>query len=382
VSTETSAKITIVGVGLVGGSIGLAIRRAGLERLRVVGYDKNHDTLRTAEKIGAIDEQAHDLGGAVRDAALVVLAVPIEAMRDTLTALARHLTPETVVTDTASTKGEVMRWARELLPEGASFVGGHPMGGKEDAGIEHAEATLFDGKAWVITPTVDASPSAIRSVTGLARICGAETLHMDPEEHDQYAAAISHMPLFTSTALFTLARSSASWDDLGAMAGPAFRDLTRLASGDPGLALGIWRTNREAVIHWIERMMAELGRYRNMLQDAQDEQLLQAFAEAQLQRDEFIAHPPQRQPVETEKVDQEKAVLDMLVGGIMADKLRKAQKIPEMMRERPELTEDEEKQGVKKLSTAERIAEGVRRDLEKLEAEREAKEQKKREREQ
>ena len=381
-NTEASAKITIIGVGLVGGSIGLAIRRAGLERVRVVGYDRNHDTLRTAEKVGAIDQQAHQLGSAVQDAALVVIAVPIEAMRDTLAAIAKHLAVETVVTDTASTKGEVMRWARELLPEGASFVGGHPMGGKEDAGIDHAEATLFDGKAWCVTPALDASPSAIRSVTGLARICGAEALHMDPDEHDQYAAAISHMPLFASTAMFTLARSSASWEDLGAMAGPAFRDLTRLASGDPGLALGIWRTNREAVIHWLERMMAELGRYRSMLQDAQDEQLLQAFAEAQLQREEFIAHPPQRLPEESMKADQDKAVLDMLVGGMMADKLRKAQKIPEMIKTPPPLTEEEAEKGVKKLSVAERIAEGVKRDLEKLEAEREAKEQQRRDSEQ
>jgi prephenate dehydrogenase len=371
---QTQGKIAIIGLGLIGGSVGLGIKQSGAG-LRVVGYDVDHGIAKRAEKLGAIDAAESNVASAVQDAALVIIATPILSMRDALTEVAKHISPGAIITDTASTKTEVMNWAAELLPE-INFIGGHPMAGKENQGIENAEGTLFQDKAWCICPSVDAAPSAIKSVTGLTRLLGAEPLYMDAAEHDQYAAAVSHMPLFLSTAVFTLMRSSPSWDDLGAMAGPGFRDITRLASSDAGMALGIWCTNREGIIHWLERIMAELGRYRNLLQDSQDEQLLQAFTEAQLQREHFLSEPPKREGEKGYQVDQEKAVLDMLVGGMMADKIRKMQKMPEMMREAPPQPEEEEKP--RRLSAVERMSEGIRRDLEKLEADRVAKEENKR----
>jgi prephenate dehydrogenase len=174
------------------------------------------------------------------------------------------------------------------------------------------------------------------------------------------------MPLMVSTALFSLVRTSPSWSDMGAMASSGFRDMTRLASGDPVMAMGMWRSNREAIIHWLERIMSEMGRYRDMLKDAQDEQLLRVFTEAQVQRDAFIAEPPRRLPEAPLEVDKGKAFLDMLVGGKMADNLRRAEKIPEMMREAP-TEKGADAGGKKRLSLADRIAEDVKRDLEKLE---------------
>jgi prephenate dehydrogenase len=372
---QASGKVAIIGLGLIGGSIGLGLKQANTG-LRIIGFDSHRDVAKQAEKLGAVDVAESSVAAAVSHAALVIVATPILSIRDAFTEVARHVAPGATVTDTASTKAEVMGWAAELIPPEVNFIGGHPMAGKENQGIENADASLFQGKAWCICPSVDASPTAIRSVTGLASILGSEPLYMDAAEHDQYAAAVSHMPLFLSTAVFTLMRASPSWDDLGAMAGPGFRDITRLASSDSGMALGIWRTNREGIIHWLERVMAELSRYRNLLQDSQDEQLLQMFTEAQLQREHFLHEPPKREAQEVDKVDHEKAVLDMVVGGMMADKIRKMQKMPEMMRETPPQPEEED--APKRLSAADRMAEGIRRDIEKLEADRAAKEEKKR----
>ncbi len=365
-------RVVIIGLGLIGGSIGLRLKAADLPGLDIVGSDIDGSRERAAKKSGAIDRVEHDLTRAVRDARLVIVAVPIAALRDVFTAIAPHLTDGALVTDTASTKGEVMKWATELLPESVSFVGGHPMAGKEQTGIDHADATLFEGRAYCICPALSASPTAIKSVVGLAQALGAEAVFIDAEEHDVYAAAISHLPLITSTALFRLLRESPSWDDLGQLASTGFRDMTRLASGDPSMSNAIWKTNREAIIHWVDRLTEELKRMRGMLSDAQDEELFKLFAEAKLQRDEFIANPPRRETAARgPEVDRGRALLDIFVGGMMANNIRRVSKIPEMMGEAQQETGPEGKK--RRLSLGEKMEEGIRRDLEKMEREREEK---------
>jgi prephenate dehydrogenase len=365
---DAKKKITIVGIGLIGGSLGLALKAAALPGVEIVGTDRYVENEHKALKMGAIDRREHNIPRAIEGASMVIVAVPIPAIPETFQQIAPDLADGAVVTDTASTKAEVMRWAAEMLPPGVSFVGGHPMAGKETGGIEHADATLFEGKGYCICPSITATPSAIQQVTGLAGLVGAQPLFMDPPEHDQYAAAVSHLPLVVSTALFTLLRSSPSWDDLGVMASSGFRDLTRLASTDPEMSHGIWRTNREAVIHWLDRMIAELSRYRELLKDAQDETLLQAFIEAQLQRDEFLRDPPRRKPMDTgAKVDAKDSMMRMLVGGMVVDGLKRAQQLPETMAAAAAEREKSADANAKPKSTfSDRVAEGVRRDLEKL----------------
>ncbi|MCH7484834.1 MAG: prephenate dehydrogenase/arogenate dehydrogenase family protein [Chloroflexi bacterium] len=364
-------RVVIIGLGLIGGSIGLRLKAAELPGLDIVGSDIDRASERAAKKAGAIDHGEHDLTKTVRDAQLVIIAVPIAALRDVFTAIAPHLADGAVVTDTASTKGEVMKWAAELLPETISFVGGHPMAGKEQAGIDHADAALFEGRAYCICPTVSASPTSIQSVVGLAQALGAEPVFIDAEEHDVYAAAISHLPLITATALFSLLRESPSWDDLGQLASTGFRDMTRLASSDPSMSNAIWKTNREAIIHWVDRLTEELQRMRGMLSDAKDEELFKLFAEAKLQRDEFIANPPRRETAARgPEVDRGRALLDIFVGGLMADNIRRVSKIPEMMEARQESGPEGNK---RRLSLGEKMEEGIRRDLEKMEREREEK---------
>jgi prephenate dehydrogenase len=214
----------------------------------------------------------------------------------------------------------------------------------------------------------------VQSVVGLAAVLGAEPMFIDADEHDVYAAAISHLPLVTATALFRLMRESPSWGDLGPLASSGFRDMTRLASGDPTMSNAIWKTNREAIIHWIDRLAGELTRLRELLSDAKDEELFEVFATAKLQRDEFIANPPKREAAPGVEVERGQAVLQLMVGGMMADNIRRVSKIPELLAEKREIEETAEGEK-RRLTLGEKMAEDIRRDLEKLEREREEKAQ-------
>jgi prephenate dehydrogenase len=287
-------KLAIVGLGLIGGSLGLALKRAEPENTEVIGFDKDPEVGARALEAHAVNRLARSLREAVSDATMVVVATPIISVRAVFEEMAPHLGSGTVVTDTASTKGEVMRWARDLLGAGVHFVGGHPMAGKETSGPAAAEESLFDRRPYVIVPSVDAAPGAVNAVIGLAQAIGAQPVFLDADEHDSYAAAISHIPLVASVGLFNLARGSAAWPELAGMAGPAFRDLTRLASGEPGMAHDIFATNKTNVLHWLERYIGELQRLAGLIETADAETLFRALAEANLERENFILNPPSR----------------------------------------------------------------------------------------
>lgn len=373
-SDNNTRQITIIGLGLIGGSLGLALKAAGLHGIEIVGHDRDRGAESEAKKLGAIDKGEHNLLRAVDGASLVIIATPVLAVREVMEQIAGDLGEGAIVTDTASTKAEVMRWADEILPKGVHFIGGHPMAGKETSGISAAEATLFRGKAYCICPSVRASESAVKTVMGLANSAGAEPLFIDPAEHDQYAAAISHLPIVMSTALFSLMHASPSWDDMAQLASSGFRDATRLASSDASMSHDILRTNREAIIHWLERMEDELTRFRKLLEDANDAALLEAFARAQLERDAFMLSPPKRAAATASSgaSDSKGVLVDMLVGGMIGEKLRRIERDTKATEDRAagRPVEREEPEKPKKPGLGDRIAEGVRRDLEKLEAER------------
>lgn len=368
-------KITIIGLGLIGGSLGLALKASGLGDIEVVGHDRDRGAESEAKKKGAIDKAEHNLPRAVEGASLVIIATPVLAVREVLEQIVPDLSGGAIVTDTASTKGDVMRWAEETLPRGVSFIGGHPMAGKETAGIAAADAGLFRGRAYCLCPSVAASEASIKTLVGLANAIGAQPLFIDPEEHDQYAAAISHLPLVMATALFSLMRASPSWEDMAQLASSGFRDATRLASTDATMSHDIWTTNREAIIHWLERMEAELARFRKLLEDANDAELLELFARTQLERDKFLAEPPKRAPAMGVSSDKSarNVLVDMLVGGMVGERLRQAERDMserEKRAEKPPPRTEEKEEKPRKPSLGDRIAEGVRRDLEKLERER------------
>jgi len=368
-------RITIIGTGLIGGSLGLALKATNFPGVEIVGHDRDRGTANQAKKRGAIDKAEHNLPRAVRGASLVIIATPVLAMREVMDQIAPDLAVGAIVTDTASTKADVLKWADELLPDHVNFIAGHPMAGKEKQGIDVADGALFQGRAYCVCPSVSASESSVKTILGLAESVGANPIFIDPAEHDQYAAAISHLPLMMATALFNLMRTSPSWEDMAQMASSGFTDTTRLASTDPTMSHDIWTTNREAIIHWLERMEGELGRFRKLLEDANDAELLDTFARTQIERDSFLLDPPRR-TAESSMPGQDDSrgiMLDMLVGGMVADKVRRAQKdieASERSTDKRQPRDKPDEKGERRSSFGDRIAEGVRRDLEKLEAER------------
>jgi prephenate dehydrogenase len=267
-------RVLIVGLGLIGGSIGLALRRWAEERkvdgrgpLEVIGFDPNLDQQRAAERLGAVDRGAWDLAKAAREADIVVLATPVTAMRDVMEDLAPLLPEGAIVTDTASTKAQVVAWANQILPPHVSFVGGHPMAGKTQS-IEGADADLFAGATWCVSPSVRASEEAVRTVLGLVAAAGAEPYFIDPNEHDAYVAGVSHLPFALSAALMNAVSRDSSWRDMKGLTASGFRDTTRLAAGSPAMHRDILLTNREAVIRWIDAFTATLSDVRQaLLQD-------------------------------------------------------------------------------------------------------------------
>jgi prephenate dehydrogenase len=329
-------RITIIGLGLIGGSLGLALKAAKLRDIEIVGYDKDTLTAVDARRLRVVDKSEPILQRAVRDARLVIIATPIMTIRSVMEEIAGDLREGCVVTDTASTKAIVMDWASQLLPATVSFVGGHPMAGKETAGVQNAEAKLFAGKPYCIIPAPDASEGAMRLITGIVQLIGARPFFIGTDEHDRYVAAVSHLPLILSTALFTLVRSSPAWPELSSLASSGFLDVTRLASTDAELSHDICLTNREGVLHWLDRIVEELGRYRELLQQGQEEELFKTFARAQLDRDTYVAAgPPAREPVAAEELPTSgEQIAALLVGQRLVRRVKDIGKLLEERQER------------------------------------------------
>ena len=254
-------RITIIGLGLIGGSLGLALRDPSLE---IVGWDTSRNSVSRALKMGAIDADGKTLAASVESSDLVIIATPLLAFPDVMKEIAPALPPHATVTDTGSTKGAVMDWAATHLP-GINFVGGHPMAGKEVPGVENAEADLFKGATYCVCPSPSASRAAVDAVMSIVEKVGAVAYFPEPREHDAMVAATSHLPLILSSALMTLVSSSESWREIRRVASSGFSGATRLASTVPSMSAGICFTNREAIEHWIDRFIEELLGYKALL---------------------------------------------------------------------------------------------------------------------
>ena len=323
-------RVAILGTGLIGTSIGLRLHSQGRTAdLSIVGWDRDPDHAREARERGAIGEAAASVQEAVAGAWLVVLAAPVLALRSLLEevgaeAEAGRIAENAVVTDTGSTKADVMRWAAEALPASVSFVGGHPMAGKTDPGPAAADGALFEGARWVIVPAQDAHAGAVETVTSLINTMGAEAMFMDAGEHDAYVAAVSHLPLAAAVALFTLARGSEAWPEMSMLASSGFLGATRLAQSDTSMAYDIFATNREQVAHWLERYGDELARFRERLLDEEGgEELFRALGEANLDYARLASGEVGREAWTDSPRDMPSmSAFDLLLGGALADKMR------------------------------------------------------------
>ncbi len=281
-------RVAILGMGLIGTSIALRLKReAGDSEMRIVGHDRYRGPLKKAKDRGAIDSYEGSAAKAVRDAELVILSAPPLANRQLMRDIAGALADEAIVTDTGSTKAETMKHAAELLPSRTSFIGGHPMAGKTETGPDAADADLFENARWVVVAPTSASPRAVRTVMGLVEMMGAEAMTMDAEEHDAYVAAISHMPMAVASSLYRLARSSEAWPELSLLAAGGFKDTTRLTGTEASLAYDMYATNRDQIVHWLDRLIEVLREHRNAVADRDDESLFKLLAETQLDYELF-----------------------------------------------------------------------------------------------
>lgn len=283
-SIKSLGRISIVGVGLLGGSIGLALRAAGFTGVRV-GVGRRSVSLERALEADAVDEVTRDVAAGVSEADLVILCTPISRIEPLLAGMADALRPGTHLTDVASTKVEVVRLARQLLPATVHFVGSHPMAGSEKTGVEFARADLFDRALCLVTPLPETPKPVVRWVRDFWESLGGLTQVMDPDRHDQMLARVSHLPHAVATALVHLSLDEKAID----LAGPGFADATRIASGDADLWTDIFRTNRRALQESTDRLIAELTRFRERL-SADDERALRAWLdEGKRARDRWVS---------------------------------------------------------------------------------------------
>ncbi|HRP22033.1 MAG TPA: prephenate dehydrogenase/arogenate dehydrogenase family protein [Alicycliphilus sp.] len=241
-------QLGLIGCGLMGGSFALAMKKAGLVQ-RVVGYSKSPSTTERARQLGVIDVEAPSALLAAAGADIVLLAVPVAATEATLKAIKHLVTPQMLIMDVGSTKADVVQAAqRALRDQFGSFVPAHPITGREVSGVEHAEADLYRGRQVILTPTERTLTAQLRRAEELWTQLGARVSSMSPESHDAAFAAVSHLPHMLAFAMLSSINAQPNANELLALAGPGFRDFTRIAASDPKMWRDILRANRDEVL--------------------------------------------------------------------------------------------------------------------------------------
>ena len=281
-------RLAIIGVGLIGGSLALALRQAGAVE-EVVGCGRRETNLRRARALGIVDRYTGDVATAVEGADMVFLAVPLGAMRGTLEAMRGRLTPQAVVTDGGSVKGSVIEDLRTVFGEPPGFfVPGHPIAGTERSGPEAAFATLYRNRRVILTPLAGTDPGAVSRVEAMWRLCGAEVSRMSPRHHDEILAATSHLPhLLAYSLVDSLARLEEN-DEIFRYAAGGFRDFTRIASSNPEMWRDICLANQRPLQGMLTRFAEELRELAAILEEGDGEALLALFERAKQARDNYV----------------------------------------------------------------------------------------------
>jgi len=281
-------RMVIIGLGLIGGSLGLAVKQRGLCR-QVIACGRDPAKLNGAIKLGIVDQVSSSWEQAVGGAELVVIATPGSAVKQVFSQIAAHLGPETLLTDVGSTKGSVIAAAREVFDKlPAGFVPGHPIAGTEFSGFEHAQGELFVNRKVILTPTAESSATAISRISKLWEDLGAQVVQMSAGDHDKVLAATSHLPHMLA---FTLVKMLADRDDHQAVfdfAAGGFKDFTRVASSDPVMWRSIALANARELGKLLEDYQQRLGEMVERLEAGDGEYLQELFAAAKSARDTHL----------------------------------------------------------------------------------------------
>ncbi|ENO97296.1 MAG: prephenate dehydrogenase/arogenate dehydrogenase family protein [Thauera sp.] len=287
-------KLVVCGVGLIGGSFALALRRAGAVG-RIVGIGRRREVLERACALGVIDEIAEGWADALDGADLVLLAAPVGQTDAILAAMAPHLRPGTVVTDAGSTKRDVVAALRSHLGGAlADVVPAHPIAGAEKSGVEAAFAELYMGRKVVLTPLPESRPEAVQKVRDAWEACGANVVGMTPQEHDRVFAAVSHLPHLLAFGLVDDLAGRSNAPLLFSHAASGFRDFTRIAGSHPEMWRDICVANRVALLEELDAYLGELARLRMMLVEGDGDGLEAVFERARRARNAWAEGLPIR----------------------------------------------------------------------------------------
>jgi prephenate dehydrogenase len=277
-------QLGLIGCGLMGGSFALAMKKAGLVK-RVVGYSKSPSTTELARQLGVIDVEAPSALMAVSGADIVLLAVPVAATEATFKAIKHLVTPNMLIMDVGSTKRDVVDASRRVLKEFAgSFVAAHPIAGKEVSGVEHADADLYYGKQVILTPIERTQVVQLKQATDVWKALGCQVMQMSPESHDAAYAAVSHLPHLIAFALMNAINGQSSGSDFLSLAGPGFRDFTRIAASDAHIWGDVLMANKQELLMQSKLFKQALNQLEELIQNNQPELLEAEIDKASLSR--------------------------------------------------------------------------------------------------
>lgn len=282
-------KLAIIGVGLIGGSLGLCLKRALGDGIYITGLCRTERSMQHAVKCGAVDYASADLAGVVGDADIVFLSPPVLQIVPMVQRLLPYLSPHTILTDAGSTKGYVWQHLREILPETVYYIAGHPMTGKEKSGVDAADPDLFRGKAYVIIEDTGAPREVYRKLLDLLRYTEANFVPMDIAQHDRCAAVISHVPHVAAAALVTLLNRSG--DDLEScikLIGGGFKDTTRIASSNADMWADICMTNGGEIAKNLRQLQEILGEVIEACESHDRQYIHDYFTASKKRRDSLL----------------------------------------------------------------------------------------------
>lgn len=284
----TKPQITIVGLGLIGSSIGLALAQ-GERDFELVGHDKDANAAGLAKKMKAVDRTEWNLISACEGADLLILALPLHAIHDTLQAVAAELKPGCVVLDTASLKTPTVAWANDLLPDGNNYIGTNPIVASQVSGGAAARANLFERITWAVCPTVTTAETAVKTAVDLITRVGSHPLFLEPAEHDSMMAAVEQLPAFLSMALMAGVVAQPGWREMRQLAGGQFESTSHLVGADPQGLASMILSNQANLARWIALYIDKLMEWQALLASGDAQALGAALEDATAQRNRWLA---------------------------------------------------------------------------------------------
>ncbi|MBN1991872.1 MAG: prephenate dehydrogenase [Anaerolineae bacterium] len=277
--------VTIVGAGVIGASLGLALKQID-DPPRLLAHDKELANAQAAVKKGAFDKAEWNLINACEPADLIILAIPLDGIRPTLAVIAPDLKQGVVISDTSRSKKSILTWAEELLPDHAHFVSGNPIVHPPGQGLEHARADLFRRRLYCLTPSPTANEAAVQLLVDVVNLIGAEPFFLDAAEHDGLVTAVEHLPAVLGVSLLNTLSSLPAWREIRKLAGSLFEQVSCGAVGTPEALTEDWLTNRDDLVRWLDSYLEQLNQLRLLIANADSKQtaLAQMIDQAVVER--------------------------------------------------------------------------------------------------